>query len=470
MNNISKLSEKFKQKYLTTTDIFDLLSEDISKELILKFLEDYKGNDLEIPTQKIYEFICENKNLSQKCMNSILNEDVKLFLRIRNHEESGTWYSDNYTPYCCQNKVKCSGPRMKLMDYGYKCPECKNEISFIGIRLNESPLNINEKISELSKNILLAADEIANYQLFGKTKKINFYNIKIYKEPTNNELDKLISEISIKPKDSEPNNKYGKIIIADDIDNNQHKNLFIDIHNDEAESKIRKYYLANLNFPIIIPQNIMSPGPDKFKPTDYQIQNQKNIVNFNSFSVGRNIGKLKAHNEYLVKIKFKEKMEQKLLNKNDELKEKAPNAWVSLKEILEILPDAFNIDTRDFYCINISSRKWSQEQKIKFTKIFENFSILIKKYPKRFDYTSEEIKTILTDLKEKSGNDCEWRMLSFSNFEKETNNWQLKYMEVIRISDNQFIIVHYNNKNDEPTLIKKEILTSEINIELLNAH
>ena len=76
----------------------------------------------------------------------------------------------------------------------------------------------------------------------------------------------------------------------------------------------------------------------------------------------------------------------------------------------------------------------------------------------------------MTELKEKSGGDVEWRMLTFSKFPKETNNWQLKYMEVIRISNHKFIIVHHDKKDDEPTLIKKEILTSEINMELLCAH
>jgi hypothetical protein len=151
MYDISELSKKFTQKYLTSNDVFDLLSEDIAKELILNFLESYKDNDTEILTEDVNKFICENKNLSIKKENIILNNDVKLFLRIHSH--AGSWYSDNYRPYCGQNQVKCSGPRMYAYPYGHKCHECGNEISFCGIRLNESPLNnYPKKLNNVGEN------------------------------------------------------------------------------------------------------------------------------------------------------------------------------------------------------------------------------------------------------------------------------------------------------------------------------
>lgn len=52
----------------------------------------------------------------------------------------GTWYSDNYTPYCgARNCVVM--PRTIKEPYGYRCPSCGNMIGHDYKRLKESPLN-----------------------------------------------------------------------------------------------------------------------------------------------------------------------------------------------------------------------------------------------------------------------------------------------------------------------------------------
>jgi hypothetical protein len=138
---LSKQSIKYKQKHLTTIDVFDLAADSIDKSKLLTFLKQWQ-TDTEIPTSAIYEFFCQNIDFTSKQTCSSLNNDLKLFMRVRNHEVSATWYKDSYTPYCCQTAIKCSSPRMRLESYGYSCPDCKNEISFIGLRLQESPLNL----------------------------------------------------------------------------------------------------------------------------------------------------------------------------------------------------------------------------------------------------------------------------------------------------------------------------------------
>lgn len=150
---ISEQSKKFILPFINKKDIFTLLNKDISKKQILKFLKSFpEDNDVDISVEAIYKFICNTKNLSDKNINLILNDDVKLFLRIHSH--NGTWYSDDYTPYCLQTTIKCSSPRMILQNYGYSCPECKNETSFIGIRLNESPLNYHKNLVNTAFGIL----------------------------------------------------------------------------------------------------------------------------------------------------------------------------------------------------------------------------------------------------------------------------------------------------------------------------
>jgi predicted RNA-binding Zn-ribbon protein involved in translation (DUF1610 family) len=59
-------------------------------------------------------------------------------LRRRKAAKGGTWYDDNYTPYCMCCKEM---PRMLNRDYGFECPNCGNMIGHNMERLAESPLN-----------------------------------------------------------------------------------------------------------------------------------------------------------------------------------------------------------------------------------------------------------------------------------------------------------------------------------------
>jgi len=134
-NKISEKSKLYSSKTITAEEIYKMCDNDISRESIDKFI----GDKLLILTEDLYMFICVKKDLTDREVNKILKDDIKLFLRIHSH--TGTWYSDDYKPYCGQRDVKCSGPRMIRTDYGNKCPECKNEIGLSGLRLIDSPLN-----------------------------------------------------------------------------------------------------------------------------------------------------------------------------------------------------------------------------------------------------------------------------------------------------------------------------------------
>jgi len=135
---------RFSKTFITKEEFLNIIKHDFSKQQEDDFLNQEKYKNInQIPTKDIYTFICENKDLSDKGINLILNDNVKFFLRIHTHK--GTWYDDNYTPYCGQNQIKCSGPRMIRTDYGNKCPECKNEIGLSSLRLTDSPLNFNKK-------------------------------------------------------------------------------------------------------------------------------------------------------------------------------------------------------------------------------------------------------------------------------------------------------------------------------------
>lgn len=68
--------------------------------------------------------------------NQSLSPEEKL--RRRKEAKGGTWYDDNYTPYCMCCKEM---PRMISRDYGFECPNCGNMIGHNMVRLAESPLN-----------------------------------------------------------------------------------------------------------------------------------------------------------------------------------------------------------------------------------------------------------------------------------------------------------------------------------------
>lgn len=409
MKKISEKSEIYSCNLIKQSEVYLLLNNFIKYDKIQEFLFN-KCISYKIETELVFNFIKQEIDLSLKKNNLKLSDDLKLFLRIQ--ANTGTWYKDSYTPYCEQREIKCSGPIMILNDWGYKCPECKNEISFCGIRLNESPLN---------KNIGIILPNKITIDMFQK-----LHN-EIYSHQILNEL-KDIKKISV----YEP-----VVVMGMGLDTPRYLH---DIH--------VKYEL-----PIII-------TPTNSCKQFFDIYNDTNKENLRFLPIIP-IWDIKNHEN---NIKFKEKMEENFITKGI-VKIFDSNAyessWVSLKDILEIFPDSFNIDTRNFHCINTSMKN-------KIQTIPKRYFNLVKKYPKRFDYTSEELKEILQMIMEKSGGECEWRYLAFSKYEKETGNWQLKYIQIIKIGDNQYIVTH--NDIDELSIIKKDILLSEIDMELLHAH
>lgn len=66
--------------------------------------------------------------------------DAKTALSMVKEAKMGTWYDDNWTPYCLADG--CSRmPRMVRKEYGFQCGDCKNMIGHDCRRLQESPLN-----------------------------------------------------------------------------------------------------------------------------------------------------------------------------------------------------------------------------------------------------------------------------------------------------------------------------------------
>ena len=122
---------------------------EICNELDLQMLiQSARHFDHDIPDEMISKFICSSIDMTIKENNEKLHDDLKLILRKVSHV--GTWYSDEYAPYCGQQQVPCSMPRMKIQKWGHQCPNCKNEIGFSGMRLTSSPLNIRTE-SEIVK-------------------------------------------------------------------------------------------------------------------------------------------------------------------------------------------------------------------------------------------------------------------------------------------------------------------------------
>lgn len=80
--------------------------------------------------------IVNGVELETQEFNERLSPEEKL--RRRKEAKGGTWYDDNYTPYCMCCRLM---PRMTNRDYGFECPNCGNKIGHNMNRLAESPLN-----------------------------------------------------------------------------------------------------------------------------------------------------------------------------------------------------------------------------------------------------------------------------------------------------------------------------------------
>lgn len=142
--------------------------------------------------------------------------------------------------------------------------------------------------------------------------------------------------------------------------------------------------------------------------------------------------------------------------------------WIKLDLFLEAFKNSetninFRVDTRDFYCI--------KSVKDNFSKLSYSTRETISKYFKRFTYSREEVINALKTSFEKSGGEGEWRMLSYIKYPKETNSWQLKYLNIIYIGDNypnlegKFIIT--DGEKDSHRLLNKDMWYTEIDEELL---
>lgn len=354
MYNISEKSRLYSEKNISKEEVYKLLSNDFSQFQIDMLFADKTEPIIE--TKEVYDFICENKDLTKKEINVILNDDVKLFLRIHTHK--GTWYSDDYVPYCGQMQVKCSSPRMVRHEYGNKCPECGNEIGLSGLRLTDSPLNAIQQ-ERLINNLKLAADEISKF------------------------------------------NRTGKTSLADKITNIK---VFQEIDMDNSNIDFRKL-------------------PKKLP-----------------------------------------KLERNIIDEGD-------LNWIELDLFLEAFKNSetninFRVDTRDFYCI--------KSVKDNFSKLSHHTQNTISKYFKRFTYSRDEVINVLQTAFEKSGGKGEWRMLSYIKYPKETNSWQLKYLNVIYVGDKytdlegKYIIT--DGDKDSHRLLNKDMWYTEIDKELLCHH
>lgn len=118
--------------------------------------------------------------------------------------------------------------------------------------------------------------------------------------------------------------------------------------------------------------------------------------------------------------------------------------WISIDELTEIPREVNEIhcDTRDFHCLlsteNLMESKEKEDKPLK--KIFKKY-LEDESHPEVF-ITSSGIIDILKKLKEWSGGNQDWRMLSFkkdSSLSDFTGLW-FKYIRFYRIKEDKFII------------------------------
>ena len=417
MYNISEKSKLYSATLIKKELVRELLNNDFSEFQIDMLLNEKLGK---LETKIVYDFICENKDLTDKGINVILNDDVKLFLRIHTHK--GTWYSDDYVPYCGQMQIKCSSPRMQLNDYGYKCPECKNEISFSGVRLTDSPLNKNLKPNVLPismiHNVVITKDK---YLQLDKLSKEGSYGNKLTKF-------NLVEDLLLLEDNSITDSDLIRAIALWGIENNSNM----------LNSKIK----SELQFAGLYP-NVM-----KAVSYDEVVENPefKELVESISESGRNNLQMLK-----------------------DAFKQKPIDSWLPLDQMLEHFKNSNNIniriDTRDFGCMESKNNR--------FAELGQHTKDSIVKYFRRFMYTKDEVIECMENAFKKSGGTAEWRMLNYKNY-PETFNWQLKYLNIIYIGNNiqlendtnlQYIIT----SNDD-RLLNKNMWNTEIDEELLCVH
>ena len=130
-------------------------------------------------------------------------------------------------------------------------------------------------------------------------------------------------------------------------------------------------------------------------------------------------------------------------------------SWMFFKDIDFNDPDInqFNVDTRDF-CVG-----YTVESSIDKLNL-----VTINKYP-HFFYTGDEVKDVLQRLFDESGGDAEWRYLSLTgDAEKASENWELKYLRIIRTPLGWVIC------SNSYRALSKSVLECSVNQKLLCAH
>ena len=102
----------------------------------MKTYYDNKGNRLQMSTTPTDPLYNEMKTVAE--MRAVPESER---LAIIKEAKGGSWYDDNYTPYCVHYVCKCTSPRSIKTDYGFVCPDCGNMSGWDMKRLKESPLN-----------------------------------------------------------------------------------------------------------------------------------------------------------------------------------------------------------------------------------------------------------------------------------------------------------------------------------------
>lgn len=135
-----------------------------------------------------------------------------------------------------------------------------------------------------------------------------------------------------------------------------------------------------------------------------------------------------------------------------------------------------SIDTRDFDSMIITDNHIENNPKHKISRKYDEAIAL--KYPNRFIYTIEEIKKYMTIAYERSGGSNKWRYLCYKNYRRETYGWELKYILIHKIADNQYVILSKHDKiyNELEAdvwygkLLRKEMWESPIDEFVLNSY
>lgn len=94
---------------------------------------DYEFHAYELSNKSTLVEVTLTYPAMDKEASAMVPDDVRM--RRLKLAKGGTWYSDDWRPYCC----KCSTfARMTRMPYGFKCECCKNDIGWDLIRLTDS--------------------------------------------------------------------------------------------------------------------------------------------------------------------------------------------------------------------------------------------------------------------------------------------------------------------------------------------